>query len=576
MNLRNNKSMNTKVIYILILLVLTTILSCEKFLEEEGHSEYTGENLATTEEGMEAMINSCYTGLRFFHGTEEYVLMTEVGTDTYTAADHFVASPFNTYGPGLNGSTLENGLMWKYLYLALSTTNSTLEFLPESPLTEQKKSVREAEVRFLRAHFLWNITEIWGPSHLSVKPVKSKQLTAYHTPVDTFYNQIFRDLNFAEANLPEVKPDEIDEYGRPTKWAARAALARMYLYRKNYQKAFEYADMLIQSPDFELAPTFAHLWDIANDEYTNNHEIIWSVQFAHHNESVNFAISETESNDETKWPPRTGNSLHLLFLPYYQVESFAGSNPVLRDLEYGRAFVRFMPTLFLLDLYDETMDDRYWQQFQHVYYCNNPDLPADYPLEIGDTAIWYTKDVAPDWMKDPATAPYLVFDRTLFDENGYYSTRRRKIFGLIKFRDPTRLDKEDAYSGRDVFVFRLAEMYFIAAEAQHFLGNDNLAAGYLNIIRRRAAMPGKEADMEITAADVDIDFILDEKGREFAGEYIRWFDLKRTNKLVERVKLHNPDCWDNIDDHHMIRPIPQTQLNSITNSDEFQQNPGYN
>lgn len=571
--------MKTKVIYILILLVMTTLMSCEEFIKEEGHSEYTGENLASTVDGMEALVNACYTGLRFIHGTEEYVLMTEVGTDIYTAGDHYIASPFNTYGPGLNGSTLENSLIWKYLYLALSTTNSTLEFLPESPLTEQRKTLREAEVRFIRAHILWNITEIYGPAILITKPIKSKQLTAYHTPVEKFYEQIFEDLNFAEANLPEVTPDGADDYGRPTKWAARAALARMHLFRKNYQEAFDYADMLIKSPDFELASDFATLWEIENngdngDEYPTNPEVIWSVQFAHHNEDINIGIDQSESNDDTRWPLRVGNSLHLLYLPYYQVYSFQGVIPVLRDLENGRAFVRFMPTLYLLDLYDETMDDRYWQQFQHVYYCNNS--PEGYSLEIGDTAIWITKDVAPDWMKVDSTAPYLVYDRTMFDEDGYYTERRRMFLGLIKFRDPTRLDLQDGYSGRDVFVFRLAEMYFIAAEAQHYLGSDQLAADYLNVIRRRAAIPGKETDMEITAADIDIDFILDEKGREFAGEYIRWFDLKRTNKLVERVRLHNPDCWDNIDEHHMIRPIPQTQMNSITNRNEFQQNPGYN
>jgi hypothetical protein len=552
---------------------MTTFMSCEEFLEEKGHSEYTGEVLSTTEQGMEALINSCYTGLRFIHGNEDYILMTEVGTDTYTSAGHYDANPFNTYGPGLNGSSLENGYIWKYLYLALNTTNATLEFLPESPLTEQKKAIRKGEILFLRAHYLWNITEIYGPAHFSTETVKDKQLTAYHTPVETFYDQIFEDLNYAEANLPETP----DDYGRATKWAARAALARMYLYRKDYQKAFEYAKMLIDNPDFELAPSFADLFDIANDEYANNHEIIWSVQFAHQDEASSIGIDFENSNDETNWPMRKGNGMHLYYLPYYQQETFQGVNPVLRDLEYGRAFVRFEPTLFLLDLYDETMDNRYWQQFQHVFLCNNPDLPEDYPLAVGDTAIYYTKDVAPDWMKNPETAPYLVFDRnSMYDENGLPIGDRRVMYGLIKFRDPTRLDKEIENSGRDVFIFRLAEMYFIAAEAQHYLGNNNLAADYLNVIRRRAAIPGKEADMEITAADIDIDYILDEKGREFAGEYIRWFDLKRTNKLVERVRLHNPDCSVNIQEHHMLRPIPQTQLNSISNSNEFKQNPGYN
>ena len=81
--------------------------------------------------------------------------------------------------------------------------------------------------------------------------------------------------------------------------------------------------------------------------------------------------------------------------------------------------------------------------------------------------------------------------------------------------------------------------------------------------------------MKVTPAQVTLDFILDERAREFAGEQIRWFDLKRTGKLVERVKAHNPDIATYIQDYHRVRPIPQAQLDAITNKDEFTQNEGY-
>lgn len=51
--------------------------------------------------------------------------------------------------------------------------------------------------------------------------------------------------------------------------------------------------------------------------------------------------------------------------------------------------------------------------------------------------------------------------------------------------------------------------------------------------------------------------------------------LKRTNKLIEYVRLYNMDAKDNIQDYHMLRPIPQSQLDAITNKEEFKQNPGY-
>lgn len=82
--------------------------------------------------------------------------------------------------------------------------------------------------------------------------------------------------------------------------------------------------------------------------------------------------------------------------------------------------------------------------------------------------------------------------------------------------------------------------------------------------------------MEITADKVDIDFILDERGRELSSEFTRFYDLKRTGKLVERVKLHNPDAAPNIQDYHQYRPIPTSVLDALTNKDAFKQNEGYN
>ena len=81
--------------------------------------------------------------------------------------------------------------------------------------------------------------------------------------------------------------------------------------------------------------------------------------------------------------------------------------------------------------------------------------------------------------------------------------------------------------------------------------------------------------MEITAADVDLDFILDERGRELMGEVNRWYDLVRTGTLVERVTAHNRKAAAAgfLREHHSLRPIPQSQIDAVQN--EFPQNPGY-
>ena len=89
-----------------------------------------------------------------------------------------------------------------------------------------------------------------------------------------------------------------------------------------------------------------------------------------------------------------------------------------------------------------------------------------------------------------------------------------------------------------------------------------------------AAKPGKTV-AQITPAQITLDFILDERARELAGEQLRWFDLKRTGKLIERIKANAPDNALNLQDYHVLRPIPQTQLDAVTNKTEFTQNQGY-
>jgi len=69
--------------------------------------------------------------------------------------------------------------------------------------------------------------------------------------------------------------------------------------------------------------------------------------------------------------------------------------------------------------------------------------------------------------------------------------------------------------------------------------------------------------------------VLDERERELVGEQLRWFDLVRTNKLLERVKAHNPQAAKNIEPRHMLRPLPQDQIDRVSNPQDFPQNPGY-
>jgi hypothetical protein len=152
---------------------------------------------------------------------------------------------------------------------------------------------------------------------------------------------------------------------------------------------------------------------------------------------------------------------------------------------------------------------------------------------------------------------------------------------LNKYLDPTRTATNQEEGQRDHPIFRLANTYLMLAEALIRDGKVDEGLVWLNKVRTRAAKPGQEAAMLVTAADLatsssgpePIQFILDERARELTGETTRWFDLKRTGTLVARVKKWNTAAAPNVQAFHLLRPIPNAEI--LNSTGNMKQNPGY-
>ncbi|MFN3379745.1 MAG: RagB/SusD family nutrient uptake outer membrane protein, partial [Runella zeae] len=208
--------------------------------------------------------------------------------------------------------------------------------------------------------------------------------------------------------------------------------------------------------------------------------------------------------------------------------------------------------------------------------CNNPgsfntsfdNSKARVTFAAGDTTIFipgFEMSVA-----ERAKRKYQVLVPSRYDE-ALFPT-------LQKFFDTKRSDRTEPRGSRDYFVWRLADIHLMRAEALFQLGKKAEAVADINVVRQRAGWPGKKDAMKITEAELTFDFIVDERARELAGEQMRWLDLKRWGILVDRVKKYNPQAQA-VAEKHYLRPIPQTQIDRSAKNAEgtsvFAQNPGY-
>ena len=122
---------------------------------------------------------------------------------------------------------------------------------------------------------------------------------------------------------------------------------------------------------------------------------------------------------------------------------------------------------------------------------------------------------------------------------------------------------------RDVYAIRLAETYLLRAEAYLGMGDQQMAADDINVVRNRAEAP------PVDATAVDIDYILDERARELVLEELRLLTLTRLGKLVERAQKYNSVNGVTYLDHHNLWPIPYSEIEKNLEGD-LKQNPGYN
>ena len=560
------------------------LTSCSDYLDETNRNAVTADVLYGTPDGYESLVNACYAYTKAFMGNTDGYSLTEMGTDCFTGAGSSSGNvpALAYYGIDLNPTYKPFRYMWNILYSGLNCCNAAIARAETSGLDQATMKHRQGEVYFLRALYLHLITEIWGDAILYTEEIQAPQTTAIRTSQADIYKQIFADLDNAATLLNGTAAKE---NGRVTLNAVKALKARLSLYREDWNTAASLAKELINSGAYGFYDTFAETFSMENEAGQDNKEAIWWVNYEGNADDQTLLAAfdiRPGGEDSPTLGGRTGNQSPIFSCMSYWMVSGCG---VWVTPDTHAPWVQSMPTLAYLHTFNEKIDQRYDATFKGVWFVKStsanydknygPNYGAAGPLEIGDTAFVVSKYVYSD--AERAKHHYKIYDANdVFDAVTHKSYGTRDYFiSVYKFHDSTNPTGWEYFSRRDWFVLRLAEMYLIAAEAEMKQGNKAEAVKLINTLREKRAIKGHEAEMRITEADLDIDFILDERGRELSMELQRYFDLKRTGKFIERIKKMNPDVADVIQPYHQLRPIPQSEIDALTNKDEFKQNEGY-
>lgn len=575
--------------YILGLGLLGTLNSCN--LDEFNPGGTTSEVVFSTEAGMNALVNSAYVyfGSQFY-GREDILMLTEGGTDLWINIANSGYGRQMTKYDGLNPTVGQIRNTWNRLYEIVNYCNAGLERIQDvSFANETEKKSRIGELSFLRAFAYWHIVEQYGNVDLRTAETKTVVMEAHRSPISAFYDLMLSDLEVAIQNLP-VDPIPAVEIGRVTLKAAYGLKARLALTRVRYETSAAEKDKYYKMASAAAKYVIDNQAQLKVSLYDTPEQVFAPANNKNNKEAM-FVITHSTVNSLNP-QPNNPNRLHIWFKAKY-----SGKAGMIRDLAYGAdrnsnsgGWV-LMPTRHLLELYNENIDRRYQDWFREKYNLNvdsyswkaddlaafeKPTSLVNTTLKRGDLALWFTKQKV---TTDKRNTPYAIVDIDDTYTGAVVTSNARfnvHFPALKKYDDPNLPEAGSQAGSKDVIVMRMAEMYLIVAEAESMQagGNKALATEMVNVLRQRAAMPGKVNEMMVSHADLNLDFLLEERGRELCGEHIRWFDLKRTNKLFPYVQAYNKNITM-IQPYHVNRPIPQQFLDAISNAAEFGQNEGY-
>lgn len=627
-------------------LALFLTASCSDILDEQPRSSYDP-TFFKTEKGVEGGVTSMYAHLRYIYGQAYYYNSCLTGTDEATwgwsADGNFKDADLSGVG-NLTATTCRSDALWGTAFSNINTANGVIENGAEVGVNESLVS----EARFFRAFDYFLLVQTFGGVPLDLGSGELKfNITPSRTSVrntvpEVYTKAIFPDLLTAIENLP-ANPRVT---GGVTKTVARLYLAKAYLtyawWLKNPNNIPTYPECQRTDPDgHDAAWYFQQAYDVAVTAIENPgpfglQESFWMVNAGPNDRNMEILLYADHTQEDEYY---NGGSLSyggggapdnfagwMMNWNYTDARSADNQAVINRIAEqcYGRPWTRMAPPLgvFTKTFADKVNDSRYDGTFTTVYRGNWSTAGQNWESVTNANGMKVKErepifsfvfqdmdkiDYAGEGSKSNLGAGTLPGrpDWVLgLDAVGRYVYPGLWKLGPYRTDNGSGAGQPNAGSTRPYNIAKFSELYLVAAEAA--VEGAATQAGksvrdLVNVLRARAGRwtysnaEYKEVDRDFSAemtaatpATIDINYILDERSREFYGEGYRWFDLVRTQKWNEYGDSyvicggkgdHNPQTYSRtIEAFHYLRPIPQGQLDGMEMTEEEKdayQNPGY-
>lgn len=558
--------MKKKSLIIVTIFLIVNCGSCKKNFLERLPLGVANEYTLSNEKGVDALLIGAYSlldgvgaGSTYFSPGDNWIYGSLTAGDAYKGSEPADQAVLTTVERHLGQTEAAPfNAKWITVYDGVSRCNDVLRIISKvTDMTDEKMVQCIAEARFLRAWYHFDAKKIWNNV-----PYVDEMVTNFKVPNDKdIWPQIEADLQFAIENLSPTKTQP----GRVTSWTAKAVLAKVYMFKKEYMNAKSILDDVIKKGPYVLVDCYHDNFKIPTK---NNKE----------------SILEAQASVNDGGLAQNGN--------------FADQLNYTRNNGPGRCCGFFQPSQNLVNAFKT---DANGLPLLDTY--NDVDVKNDQGILANQPFVPYTGNLDPrlDWTVGRRGIPYLdwgLFGGSNWVRNQSFGGPYGPIKNVYYQKEQNILSEKVGSTGNanNARLVRYADIILLSAEVAVEENDLTTALNLVNMVRERAGKcvvtgadgtPAANYLVKKYASFQNQEYarkaVRFERRLELAMEGHRFFDLVRWGIAAETINaylevektkrsyLNNTEFKKGINEYF---PIPQVQID-IMGSDVLKQNPGY-